>query len=99
MVIAGGFREIARQQALVDAQVGCDARDVGRLGATRARKLADAVDRIVVIEGEQEAIAGAERVRLADQAQRAGRVGREDRDVLLRGSSEELEDTNPYALQ
>ena len=99
VVIAGRVGQVARQQALVHAQIGRDARHVGRLRAPGAGELADAVDRIVVVEGEQEAIAGAERVGLADEPQRAGRVGREDRDVLLRGGFEELEHARSGALQ
>ena len=91
VVIAEGVGQVARQQALVHAQIGRDARDVGRLGAAGAGELADAVDRVVVVEREQEAIPGVEGVGLADEPQRAGRVGREDRDVLLRIGAEELQ--------
>jgi hypothetical protein len=52
----------------------------------------------VVVEGEQEAIAGAERVRLAHEMQRPGRVRREDRDVLRRGGPEEGEDRGAGGL-
>jgi hypothetical protein len=53
----------------------------------------------VVVEREQEAIAGTERIGLADEPKRAGRVGREDRDVLIRRGSEELENAPTGALE
>ena len=90
-MVAADRCQIARQQTLVDAQLRRLARNVGRLGAARSRELADAVDGIVVVEGEQEAVAGVERIGLADETQRAGRVRREDRDVLVPGGAEELE--------
>jgi hypothetical protein len=83
VVIADRVGQVARQQLLVDPQVGQDARDIGRLGVAGAGELADAVDRVVVVEGEQEAIPWAEGVGLADEPQRPGRVGCEDRDVLI----------------
>ena len=70
-MLAADLGQVARQQLLVDAQVARLARDVGRLGAAGAGELADAVDRVVVVEGEQEPVAGAERVRLADEPQSA----------------------------
>ena len=57
VVLAADLGQVARQQLLVDAQLGRLARDVGRLGAAGAGELADAVDRVVVVEGEQEAVA------------------------------------------
>ena len=60
------------------------------LAPLRARELADAVDRVVVVVGEQEAAAGRERIGLADELERAAGVGREDDLVLVsdrRGSS------------
>ena len=84
MVIARGVGEVARQQLFVDAQIRRDARQVGGLGAARAGELADPVDGVVVVEREQEPVAGVKRVGLADEAQRARGVGGEDRDVLLR---------------
>ena len=83
VVVAGGVSQVARQQVLIHAQLGGDARDVGRLGAARACELADSVDRVVVVEREQEPIAVVEGVRLAYEPQRTGRVRGEDRDVFL----------------
>ena len=98
MVIARGVGQVARQQLLVDAQIGRDARHVRGLGAPGARELADPVDGVVVVEGEQEAVAGVERVRLADEPQRAGGVRGEDRDVLVGRGVEELEHGRAGAL-
>jgi hypothetical protein len=91
VVLAADLGQVAGKQLRVDAQVGRLARHVGRLGAAGARELADPVDGVVVVEGEQEAVTAAERVRLADQAQRAGRVRGEDRDVLVRCGAEGVE--------
>jgi len=52
VVLAADFGQVARQQLLVDAQIGRLARHVGRLGAAGARELADPVDRVVVVEAE-----------------------------------------------
>ena len=84
VVIAGRVGQVARQQSLVEAQVGCHAGHVGGLRAPCTRELADAVDRVVVVEGQKEAVARVERIGLAHQSQRAGSVGRKDRHVLLR---------------
>ena len=84
VVLAGDLGQVARQQFLADSQLGCLARDVDRFSAAGAGEFADPVDRVVVVEAEQEAVAGAERVGLADQAQGAGRVRGEDRNVLVR---------------
>jgi len=67
VVLAADLGQVARQQRLVHAQIGRLARDVGRLGAAGARELTDAVDGVVVVEGEQEAVARMERVGLADE--------------------------------
>jgi hypothetical protein len=91
VVLAADLGQVAGKQALVDAQLRGTARHVGRLGAAGASELANPVDRVVVVEGEQEAIAGAERVGLTDQAQRSGRVWGEDRDVLVGRGAEESE--------
>jgi hypothetical protein len=90
-VLARRLGQVSRQQARIDPQVGGDARHVGRLGAAGARELADPVNRVVVVERQQEAIAGTERIRLADQPQRTRRIGREDRHVLVRRGVEELQ--------
>jgi hypothetical protein len=52
VVLAVDLAQVARQQLLVDAQVGRLAGDVRRFGAAGARELADAVDGVVVVEGE-----------------------------------------------
>ena len=98
VVIARRVGQVARQQVLVDAQVGRDARHVRGLGAAGASELADPVDRVVVVEGQQEPVAGMERIRLADQPQRAGRVRGEDRHVLIRRRIEELQHRRAGAL-
>jgi hypothetical protein len=98
VVIADGVAQVAREQALVDAQIGGHTGYVRGLGPAGARELADPVDRVVVVEGEQKAIAGVERVGLADKAQRAGRIGREDRDVVIRRGPEEVEHVGASAL-
>jgi hypothetical protein len=54
VVLAPHVGQVAGQQPLVDAQLRWKARHVGGLSASRPRKLADAVDRVVVVEGQQE---------------------------------------------
>ena len=66
MVITRGIAQVARQQILVDAEIGRDAGHVRGLDAAGARELADPVDRVVVIEGQKEAVAGVKRIGLAD---------------------------------
>ena len=97
-MIARGVGQVAREQLLVDAQIGRHAWHVSGLGAPCAGELADPVDGVVVVEGEQEPVSGVERVRLADQPQRAGRVRGEDRDVLLGRGVEELQHGRASAL-
>ena len=66
----------------IDAQIGHGERHVVDGGAFPARELADAVHRVVIVEGQEQPPAGGERVGFPDQLQRAGRVLREDRRVL-----------------
>ena len=98
VVIADRVGQIAREQPFVDPQLGGDARNVGGLSAVGTRELTDAIDRVVVVEREQETVAVMEGVPLADLPQRPGCVGREDRHVLLGGRSEELEHVCAGAL-
>ena len=65
--------------ASVDAQLG-QRRPARRRSRRRfgAGELADAVDRVVVVERQRERATRLERVRLTDELQRAGRVRRED---------------------
>jgi hypothetical protein len=91
VLVADNLGEVAREQLSVDAELGRLARDVAGLGAAGAREFADPVDRVVVVEGKEEAVAGTERVGLANEVQRAGRVRSEDRHVLVRRGAEELE--------
>ena len=90
VVDARHLGEIAREASFVDPQLGRGARHVGRLGAASTGELADAVDRVVVVEGQQEPVIPPERVCLADEPQRSGRVRREHDDVLLRRRAKEL---------
>jgi hypothetical protein len=102
VVIANRVGQMTREQPFVDPQLGGDARNVGGLSAVGTRELTDAIDRVVVVEREQETVAVMEgvplAVPLADQPQRLGCVGREDRHVLLGGRSEELEHVCAGAL-
>jgi hypothetical protein len=91
VMLAADLDQVARQQALIDAQIGCDAGDVARLGAAGAGELADPVDRVVIVEGEQEAVARTERVRLAHEAQGTRCVRGEDCHVLFWRGTEESE--------
>ena len=68
-MIPRGIGQVTRQQVLVDAQIGRDARHISRLGAPCAGELTDPIDGIVVIEGQQEPVPGWERVRLTDEPQ------------------------------
>ena len=85
----GGQR--AGQLVPVDAQFGTSNRHVDDVGAGASGELTDAVDRVVVVRGERERAAGAERVGVTHQLQRAGRVGREDAHVVIARHAEEGE--------
>src|SRR5581483_3917390 len=89
VVLAADLGEVARQGRVADAKLRRFARYVRPLCAARARELADPVDGVVIVGREQEAVARLERIRLADEAQRTGRVRCEDRDILLRRCAEE----------
>ena len=67
----------------VDAEFGRRHRHVADPGAVPPGELADAVDRVVVVDGERERAAGREPVRLADQPQRRAGVGGEHAEVLV----------------
>ena len=74
---------------LVHAQVGLAHGHVGDGRALDVGELADAVHRVVVVVGQAEHPARAERVRLADELESAAGVGREDDlVVVLRGVEE-----------
>ena len=66
--------------------------------ALRAGELADAVDRVVVVERRQEPALRPERIRLADEPQRAGGVRREDAGVLALGRVEVAQHGGPRPL-
>ena len=67
---------------VIDAHLRRDHRRVGDDGAMGAGKLADAIDRIMVVKGEQIAAAGGERVGFADQFEGAAGVLGEDADIF-----------------
>ena len=85
-------REAAGELGLIGAQFRWRHRNVGDGRAFVARELADAVDGVVIIEGQQVVVAGTEGIRLADQLERAGRVRREDDHVLVGGGVEVAQD-------
>lgn len=78
----------------VQAQVRQYDGDISDLSAFGKRILADTVDRVVVVEGEQVAAACPERVALANQLERCAGIVGEDAGVFLRVGIEELEDLN-----
>ena len=75
----------------IESQLGHGQRRVGDSRARGARELANAVDRVVIVDGQEQPSARRERIRLADMLQGAGRVGGEDRRVVA-GRVEPLED-------
>ncbi len=83
-----GVVEVAVEHVAGDAQVGRLERHVRGLHALGAGELADAVDRVVVVEQGQVPALGHERIRLADEPQSTRRVRREDAGVLALGSVE-----------
>ena len=85
-------REFLADHRAVQAQVGIAHGQVCDRRAGRARELTDAVDRVVVVVGQQEAAAFMERVGLPDELERPTRVGREDDVVLGRIRREEHQD-------
>ena len=87
--------ELAHQVVLVQPHFGQDDRNVGRRRATRAGELANAVHRIVVVEGKQEPSAGREGIRLADQFQCLTGIGGKDHGPLAGIGVEELQHPLP----
>ncbi len=86
------------EHVLVDAQRGRRPGHVRGRRARSARELANPVHRVVVVGREQKAAAGAERVRLPHQPERAGRVCREDDGVFLRRRVEVAQHGPPRSL-
>ena len=76
----------------LDSQFRGDHGDVGDQGPLAPGKLADAIDRVVVIGGEGERATRSERIGLANQAQGRAGVGREDAEVLILRGVEERQD-------
>ena len=64
----------------------------------RPVELANPVHRIVVVEGQQQLVAGLERIRFADQLQGMAGVGGEHHRVLVRRRVEETQDVGAAAL-
>ena len=60
--------------------------------------LAQAVHRVVVVETEEEDVAGAEGIALADELERVRRVRGEDGNVFVGGGVEKLEDAVAASL-
>jgi hypothetical protein len=88
VAVGGDVVEIALEQPVRNPKIRRLERHIRRPGALRPRKLADPIDRVVVIERGQELVAAPKRTGLADQPQAAGRVGGEDARVLALGSVE-----------
>ena len=81
---AGRGRRQHRVEAIdVDPQLRHADRDVLDGSPLGARELADAVHRVVVVDRQQELRTGAERVGLPHVLQRAGRIRREHRRVVV----------------
>ncbi len=74
--------EEREEKGFIHAQLGRRDRQVGERGASGTSELADAVDRVVVIEEEQVLPAGLEGIGLAKQLERVGGIGGEDDGVF-----------------
>ncbi len=72
-------------------------RRVRHRGATRDGKLANAVDRVVIVDGQQQPVTRGERIRLTYVLEGTGRVEGEDRDVVVTGV-EPVEHRAPRSL-
>src|SRR6266568_3138571 len=99
MVTAGPRAvEAVQQLGLVYAHVGQYHGDVGGRGAMTARKLADTVDRVMIIERQQILITQLKRICLAHKLERCARIRGENDHVLLWRSIEEAQDVLPGLL-
>ena len=72
------LRQQRVQRRLVEAQLGAGQGRIVHRGATALRELPDAVDRVVVVRGQQKPPTGRERVGLTHQLERPRGVERED---------------------
>ena len=99
-IVAAAVRriEVVIQHRFIHAQLGRDHGHVGGSRAPQAVEFANAVHRVVVVEGQQEEIARAEGVRLAHQFQGVAGVRGEHQRVFLRIAPEETEDALPALL-
>ena len=73
----------------VDHEIGRKDRYVAGLRTSRPVKLSDSVDRVVIVEREQQLVARIERVRLADELESLSGVGGKDHRVDVRGGVKE----------
>jgi hypothetical protein len=76
------LRQQRLQRRLVDAQLGAGQRRVVHPGPAALCEFPHAVDRVVVVGGQQKPATRRQRVGLADQLERARGVEREDRRVV-----------------
>ena len=90
--------QITRQHGLIHTHIRECHRYIGHVRPLDMGELADAVDRIVVIKGQQVVATLAERIGLADQLKGAAGVLGKDDDVLFRGGVEILQDILSGAL-
>ncbi len=96
-IISAGPGLIQRlgQHGFVHAHIRQHHWNVGHFGAFAMRKLADAIDRVVVVKSQQVVVAGSKRIGLPDDFQRAAGVGRKNDIILCRVGVEILEHIGP----
>src|SRR4051812_41462320 len=87
--------EVALEQPVGNAEIGSLERNVRGRRTLCTGELADAVDRVVVVERRQETAVLAELEGLTDQSQRTRRVGSEDAGVLTLLGIEVAQDGSP----
>ena len=90
--------EGAVEPVAVDAQIRWPDRHVLDARSGAAGDLADAVDRVVVVDREREDATGPEGVRIGDDLEAGRGVGREDAHVVVAGRAEERQDRSPRPL-
>ena len=86
------------QQRFRDPHLRRSDRNIGGPRPVGPVEFADAVDRVVIVEGQEELVPGLEGIGLSYQLQSVARIGGEDDAVLTGRSVEELENVLPRLL-
>src|SRR5579875_1097080 len=77
------IHKVGSKFACLNSQIRQKHRGVLHFCAPGAGKLADAVDRVVIVEGQQKGTAWPKRIRLPNEFERAAGVGSEDYRIVI----------------